>query len=410
VLQRIFPRKWALMLFIAGLLVLLLVPAVVFIHPGTTARASGGGGGGSPIVTIFPTTASPGTQINVQGFNYPANVTVKIFFQTTSNGVVTVVTDQGGFFFTPLTIPSSAPVPGTKYFVHVNSSTLSVKVLFTFTKPSISISGEYGQRPTFGSLAQVSGSGFAANETVDLTFDLGVLGKKKFGVASSDNNGSFFTTLNMPSIPFGIQAHLIATGLISGVSASTLVNEIPAVIPNPNAGTIGTTVSLTGGGFGSNEGVRILFQGKLVASPGTNVDGAFKASFIVPNTAKLGFQFNDIVASGKISGVGASATFTVEPNLSISPNQGSSGTLIKVRGSNFTPNGFATILWIFPGTGGSGGSGSNTLFITNVQVSSNGTFNVTITAPGGLVAGQTSFVQAIDDNSGASNQVKFFAV
>ncbi len=407
-LQRIFPRKWALMLFIAGLLVLLLVPAVVFIHPGTPARASGGGGG-SPVVAIFPTTASPGTQINVQGFNYPSNVTVKIFFQTISNGVVTVVTDQGGFFFTPLTIPSKY-VPGTKYFVHVNSSTLSVKVLFTFTRPSISISGEYGPKPTFGSLAQVSGSGFAANETVNLTFDLGVLGKKKVGVASSDNSGSFFTTLNMPSIPFGIQAHLIATGLISGVSASTLVNETPAVIPTPNAGTIGTTVNLIGGGFGSNEGVRILFQGKLVASPGTNVDVAFKASFVVPDTAKLGFQFNDIVASGKTSGVGASATFTVEPNLSISPNQGSSGTLITVRGSHFTPNDFATILWIFPGTGGSGGSGSNTLFITNVQVSSNGTFNVTITAPGGLVAGQTSFVQAIDDNSGASNQVKFFAV
>jgi len=409
VLQRIFPRKWALMLFISGLLVLLLVPAVVFLHPGTSARASGGGGGGSPVVFIFPTTASPGTQINVQGFNYPSNVPVKVFFQTISNGVVTVFTDQFGSFFTPLTIPSKY-VPGIKYFVHVNSSTLSEKVLFTFTKPSISIFGEYNQEPAFGSLAQVNGSGFAANETVDLTFDLGVLGKKKVGVASSDNNGFISTPLNMPSIPFGIQAHLIATGLISGVSASTPVSEIPAVIPNPNAGTVGTTVNLTGGGFGSNEGVRILFQGKLVASPGTNVDGAFKASFVVPGTAKIGFQFNDIVASGKTSGVGASATFTVEPNLSISPNQGSSGTLITVKGSHFTPSGFATILWIFPGTGGSGGSGSNTLFITNVQVSASGTFNVTITAPGGLVAGQTSFVQAIDDQTGASNQVKFFAV
>jgi hypothetical protein len=409
VLQRIFPRKRALMLFISGLLVLLLIPAVVFIHPGTAARASGGGGGGTPVVNIFPTTASPGTQINVQGFSYPTNVTVKIFFQTTSNGVVTVITDQSGFFFTPLTIPSTY-VPGTKYFVHVNSSTFSVKVLFTFTKPSISVRGEFGQEPAFGSPAQVNGSGFAANETVDLTWDFGALGQKKAGVAASDNSGFFFTTLKMPSIPFGIQAHLIATGLISGVSARTLVNEIPAVIPSPTAGTIGTTVSLTGGGFGSNEGVKILFQGKLVASPGTNVNGAFKASFIVPDTAKIGFQYNDIVASGKTSGVGASATFVVKPNLSISPNQGSSGTLIKVRGSHFTPNGFATILWIFPGTGGSGGSGGGQLFLTNVQVSANGTFNVTITAPGGLVAGQTNFVQAIDDTSGGSNQVKFFAV
>src|SRR5258708_38899178 len=105
-------------------------------------------------------------------------------------------------------------------------------------------------------MTQVSGSGYAANEIVDLNLDLGVLGKKKFRVASSDNNGSFFTTLNMPSIPFGIQAHLIATGLISGVSASTPVSQIPTVIPNPNAGTIGTTVNLIGGGFGSNEGDR----------------------------------------------------------------------------------------------------------------------------------------------------------
>lgn len=406
-LQRIFPRKRALMLFIFGLLVLLLVPAVVFIHPKTAAQASGGGGG-TPIVNIFPTTASPGTQINVSGFNYPSNVTVKVFFQTISNGVVTVVTDQGGSFFTPLTLPSTY-VPGTKYFVHVNSSTFSVKVLFTFTKPSLAIFGEYSQEPAFGSPAQVRGSGFAANETVDLTWDFGALGQKKAGVAASDNSGFFFTTLNMPSIPFGTQAHLLAKGRISGVSASTLVNEIPAVILSPNAGTIGTTVSLIGGGFGSNEGVKILFQGKLVASPGTNVNGAFKASFIVPATAKIGFQFNDIVASGKTSGVGASATFTVEPNLSISPNQGPSGTLIQVRGSHFTPNGFATILWIFPGTGGSGGSGGGQLFLTNVQVSANGTFNVTVTAPGGLVAGHTNFVQAIDDTTGASNQVKFFA-
>src|SRR5260370_4195319 len=147
VLQRIFPRKWALMLFISGILVLLLVPAVIFIHPGTAARASGGGGGGSPVVTIFPTTASPGTQINVEGFNYPTNVTVKIFFQTISNGVVTVVTDQGGFFFTPLTIPSTAPVPGNKYYVHLNSGTLNCLHLFPFSTPTISFFITYVPQP-----------------------------------------------------------------------------------------------------------------------------------------------------------------------------------------------------------------------------------------------------------------------
>src|SRR5258708_33300389 len=99
VLQRIFPRKWALMLFISGLLVLLLVPAVVFLHPGTSARASGGGGGRRPVVFIFPTTARPGTQLNVQGFNYPSNVPVKVFVQAIPNGHVTGFTGPLGSLF-----------------------------------------------------------------------------------------------------------------------------------------------------------------------------------------------------------------------------------------------------------------------------------------------------------------------
>ncbi len=407
-LQRFFRNKRTSILIVSALLVLLLVPALIFIHPGTSAKASGGGCCGSPSVNVFPNPSSPGTTINVIGFNYLPNVTVKVFFQTTSNGVITTVTDGGGFFSVPLTLPSTY-VPGTKYFVHVNTSTFSVKLLFTFTKPVLSVFGQYGQQPSFGSQAEVNGSGFAANETVDLVWDFGTLGTMKAGIAGSDSNGSLFTTLKMPSIPFGTLAHLVATGRISGVTASTIVQEIPAVIPNPISGTVGTTVNLNGGGFGSDEGVKILFQGTLVATAKTGVKGAFTASFIVPATAQIGFGFNDIVASGKTSGVAADATFSVKPNLSISPNRGPSGTLITVRGSHFTPSGFVTILWIFPTFGGSGGSGGGQLFLAGFQASANGTFKVTVFAPQGLIPGQTYFVLAIDQQTGASNQLKFIA-
>jgi len=336
---------------------------------------------------------------------------VKIFFQTPSNGVVTVVTDPlFGSFFAQLTIPSTY-VKGTRYFVHVNSNTFSVKVLFTFTKPSLSVFGQYGGTPSFGSQASVNGSGFAANETVDLVWNDTVSGTMKAGIAGTDGSGNLFTTLTMPSFPFAIgsQLHLVATGRISGVTASILVHETPAVIASPTAGVIGTTVTLNGGGFGSGENVKIVFQGSQVATAHTNLKGAFSTSFIVPSTAKIGFGFNDIVASGKTSGVAATTNFMVNPNLSISPNSGPSFTLITVRGSHFTPSGFVDILWLFPGTGGSGGSGGGQLFLTRVQASASGTFKVTVTAPGGLVSGQTSFVQAIDEQTGASNQVKFHA-
>ena len=411
-LQKIFPNKRTLALFISGLLVLLLVPALLIVHPGASAKASGGGGcfiGQSPSVNIFPTTSSPGTTISVSGNCFATNATVKIFFQTPSNGVVTVVTDPlFGSFFAQLTIPSTY-VKGTRYFVHVNSNTFSVKVLFTFTKPSLSVFGQYGGTPTFGSQASVNGSGFAANETVNLVWNDSVSGTMKAGIAGADNNGNVFTTLNMPSFPFGSSLQLVATGRISLVTASALVHETPAVIASPTSGVVGTTVTLNGGGFGSNEGVKIVFQNTLVAKTFTKANGAFTTSFIVPSTAKIGFGFNDIVASGKTSGVAATTNFMVNPNLSISPNSGPSFTLITVRGSHFTPSGFVAILWIFPGTGGSGGSGGGQLFLTSLQASASGTFKVTVTAPGGLVSGQTSFVQAIDEQTGASNQVKFHA-
>src|SRR5947209_3493126 len=108
-LQKIFPNRRTTILFISGLLVLLLVPVLLIVHPGSAARASGGGGcnvGQSPSVNIFPTSSSPGTSINVDGFCYPGNINVKVFFQTPANGVVTAVTDPYGNFFTRLLLPS----------------------------------------------------------------------------------------------------------------------------------------------------------------------------------------------------------------------------------------------------------------------------------------------------------------
>jgi hypothetical protein len=220
-----------------------------------------------------------------------------------------------------MTIPSTY-TPGVHYFVHINSATYRVQALFTFTKPSVSVSGEYGPKPIFGQPAFARGSGFAANEAVDLTWDLGALGTVKAGVAAADVGGSFFSTFTMPSIPFGVQAHLLAHGRISGLSAST---------------------------------------------------------------------------------------FIVQPNVSISPNSGYSGTPITVRGRHFTLNGFAEVLWVFP-NGGSGGSSGGGQFITAVRVSSHGTFNTTIFAPQGLISGVKYYVQVIDGPTGASNQSRFLAL
>jgi hypothetical protein len=368
-IQKILPRKRPVLWLLFCLAILVLVPAVIVIHPGTSAQASGGGGGGGPSASIYPTQGSPGTSININGFNYSPNVKVSIYFQTRSNGVVAAVTDAGGSFYTTLKAPETY-TPGRRYYVHIDSVSFSESVLFTFTKPSLQISGQYGNNPAYGAPAQVNGNGFAAGETVDLAWNLGTLGTQKAGVAVVDPYGNFYSNLTMPSIPFGTQAYLTAAGRISGLTAILLVNESPAIYATPSQGVIGTTVKLQGGGFGSGEHVNVLFQNKLVGSSLTSLKGSFSTSFVVPATAQLGYQNNGIIATGKSSGVGAQTFFNVLPNVSISPNSGFSGTIINVHGSHFTPNGFVEILWVFPNGGGSGGSGGNTQFIGSSNVNS----------------------------------------
>jgi hypothetical protein len=407
-LKKFLSAKPLIWLF-SGLLILAIVPTLILVHPGRAAHASGGGGGGSPLANIFPTQGGPGTVINVNGFNYPPSSTVTIFFQTKTNGIVTAVTDQGGFFSAFIAAPESY-TPGVHYYVHVNNPALIEQVLFTFTRPSVSIfsQGQF-QQLTFGAQAGTQGGGFAANETIDLTWNFGTLGSMKAGIAATDSSGFFFSNFTMPSLPFGVKSQLTAHGRISNLTASTQAVESPALYANPSQGVIGTTVNLSGGGFGSNEVVKILFQGAVVGYRHTTLSGSFTDSFVVPVTAKIGFQNNGIIASGKTSGVAANTFFSVEPNISISPNSGPSGTLINVRGSHFTPNAYVEILWVFPGSGGSGGSGGGTQFLTQANTTAHGTFSTSVNALSGLIPGQKYFVLVIDGPTSASNQVGFTA-
>src|SRR5713226_3386015 len=95
------PRTW---IVVAGMLVILLAPAIIMAHANAPAQASGGGY--NPTVNVYPNPSSPGTIVDVNGSNYPPNVTVKVYFQTKDNGVITTVTDGGGFFNVLLTLPS----------------------------------------------------------------------------------------------------------------------------------------------------------------------------------------------------------------------------------------------------------------------------------------------------------------
>jgi hypothetical protein len=334
---------------------------------------------------------------------------VRVYFQTKANGVVSTVTDYGGFFNVNLTLPKTY-TKGARYYVHADSTTYSAAVLFTFIKPSISVNGNYYYgSATYGTPSNLNGSGFAANEAVKLVLDYGAAGLTKLTTLATDNSGYLYYNLQLPSIPVGEKVTLIATGVISGLSASVPLNESPAIYDSPTYGPIGTTVQMTGGAFGSNENVKISFQSASVGLTKTDGKGVFTFQFQVPTTANLTNYYNNLQAVGTKSGVAVTTSFQVTPSVTITPNRGVAGTLITASGSHFSPNGYIYISIYSTVYGGSGGSNGGGEWLGSTTANSKGYVHVSFSVPSGLTPGLTYFISFIDEGSGSNVQVKFHA-
>lgn len=401
-----------LWLLVCGVVVLALIPGFLLVLPRLGAHASGGGpgpGGGTPSLSIQPGTVSPGMTMTVIGFNYPTNAIVRVYFQSKANGVVTTVTDSGGYFYANLTLPKTY-TKGVRYYVHADSATFSAQVLVTFNKPTITIGGNYNANPTYGNSAFMYGGGFAANEAVQVSFNEGTLGIYKLGTFATDSYGYINTNIQQfPSIPAGVKALLSATGTISKLNASTTVRENAALNTNPGSGPVGTSVQVSGGGFGSYEHIKVTFKGTTVGTPITNKWGAFSSLFQVPTNATLTGFYNDVQAVGSKTGTAASTSFMVTPLVYITPNRGPAGTIIAVTGSHFSPNGFVDFFLYSTTYGGSGGSNGGGQPLGYTYANAKGFFHITFAVPYGLTSGITYYITFVDENSGANTQLKFHA-
>ena len=200
--------------------------------------------------------------------------------------------------------------------------------------------------PYYNQPAVYDGVNFTAHSLVTLTWSYTPIGSFKAGTVKADAQGAFhFSIKHMPSIPHGTIATLAAKDS-NGLHASTSVTENQSVVAVPNYGAIGTKVVVSGGGFGSSEQVTVDFNQATiipVATATTDASGKFQAAFKVPTGSSIGGTVVEVI--GGTSGVfGDVPTFVVVPKVTISPNQGPSGSSIVVKGHYFTSNGIANIL------------------------------------------------------------------
>ena len=221
-------------------------------------------------------------------------------------GVGSVVLTSGLVLALLVMLPATAlgQTTGTPSPTAVMSPTaVSNPTTTTASAPSLNLSTSSGLP---GATITANGSGFQANETVDVTFN-----GQAVGSPTVNGQGTWSLAFNVPNMAPG-QYGVLAKGRGVGDSASTTftINQGAATLNfNPAQAAPGTQLTVTGTGFRAGESATLSFNGPTVATETADTTGDVTWTFTIPASLAPG-QYG-VTATGATSGVVVNATYTL---------------------------------------------------------------------------------------------------
>jgi hypothetical protein len=171
--------------------------------------------------------------------------------------------------------------------------------------PSISLDEDSG---SVGDTITMTGDGFVADERdITILFD----GDAVQTEIRADDNGYWEGSFEVPELASGTYDVTAEGEFTDKEDIEELSFEIgPGLMLSPNQGHVGTSLTVTGGGFATSKNVIIRYNGTQVATAPTNSKGSFIVTFAVPES-----QHGARQVSAEVDGiVEATATFTMESN------------------------------------------------------------------------------------------------
>ena len=281
------------------------------------------------IITSFlrigTTDGPPGTEVTLTGSGFGANSTVSITFD--SKTVRSVTVDSQGSLATTFQVPLA---PGGPRSVGISEGSIgAAQVTFTVT-PQISLD-RLNSSP--GSSVTATGVGFAANENA-ITVTIGQT-TVATGV-SAGRNGSWSTSLSVPSLPAG--PHTVrASGLLTSrgdVPAITLTLGADLSLER-SSGPPGTTLKVSGSGFVPRERISITLGDDLSEITATaDSQGQWSSDVTIPPVPSGRLT----IKASSFGGQPKETDFTVIPTVSLSQPTGSPGSSLTIEGRGFRAN------------------------------------------------------------------------
>jgi hypothetical protein len=294
----------------------LLVPAPV--HAGAGA-------------TVAPDAGTAGTSVLVEGENFTGTLAV-IHWDGQVVAEDVPISEEGNISF-DLVVPNAS---GDEHTILITDDTnwsgSTATAVFTVL-PDIELFPRWGEEST---LITVTGKGFGSNETnITVTWDDSMY---PISPIKADKYGTWYGMLTVPGAAMG--EHLIgaygSTTPADEVDRVTLI-VTPWLIVEPESGTVGTKVTVTGWGFRLNElGITITWDESPVKTDIRPLsDGSIKETFTTPASAR---GYHKINIFGKLytnKGDLPEIEFEVSPSMQITPVSGKRGTKVTVSGTGF---------------------------------------------------------------------------
>lgn len=236
-----------------------------------------------PGLTVDPEEGPVGTNVTVEGHGF-AEDEQEIEARYYLDGNYTVIAedieaDENGSWEVSFQIPASDQGSHKMDAEGEDSSFGEVRDATFEVTPSVSLAKYSG---SVGESIAMTGSGFAANERdITIIFD----GDAVKTEIRADSRGYWQESFEVPGRPEGTYDVTAEGEFTDKEDLDELSFQIgPGLVLSPDQGHVGTSLTVTGGGFAANKDVDVRYDGNEVAAGRTNSEGSFTVTFEVPES------------------------------------------------------------------------------------------------------------------------------
>jgi prefoldin subunit 5 len=310
-------------------------------------------------------TATVGQRIQVIGAapNATANPgnTVNIYFDTISSATLlgTVGTGASGAFAINVTIPATTYGPHN-IVVSDGAAPNLFQPLSVTTKLVASVTPSTGAtvRALPGDSVTLTGSGYAANSAVAITFTGATPGTFTAPTVTTNVNGSFTVVITIPSdagldsAPYTLTATDAASNMnTASVTISHYVTVTPSGMAPSSPVPPGITITIAGR-IKADTAFAITIDGVSVYSSTTGADGRFSTTYTLPALIGVATHSINVVATGLTPTIptaslrtGATPVIEIQTTSGVSSASGVAGSLRQVAttGGAFVANANITL-------------------------------------------------------------------